>query len=633
VGVILLLALSLQAGGDLDAVRTLYASLKEKPAAERAAALAGVTPIRTEEAAAFLVDVLAADKDASVRVAALRQLAKNRTPRAVQALVLAARDSKEPVEARIAALEGLTQPPLPEGYAVSKALLRDAGEVRVHAWSGLRRYPLSKETEVLWRMGLGDGDALVRALAMTALAPLKEVALQDLARKVLLEPGEEPVLRYASVAVLREFGGAAGARVLLAGAAAQPDLTLRRLLSEALGALDDKGAAEIYAALKHPDPVVRAVGARALGRLKHAQAGDRLSGPLKDAVVDVRAAALEAVAERKDKNSESILQREAQGSNEDSAALAIALLPAFPSDATRQLLVKLAGHQKLAAAVPALDALGDLGAAEAYPVFEKALKSKDWPIRVSAVRGLRKLRTKEAVDLLVDRMAAEEGRVLADIGDALRSLTGKPFGYGAGQWKEWWTGAREAFAFPDPGASAAGVARAGMTTYHGVPVVSNRMVFCVDISGSMTSPAEGGETRLDQAKKELLKVLGQLGKDAMLNLVFFDDKVEPWQGRLVAIKGALKQAQELVTRLQPRGATNIFDALELALAHKEADTVYLLSDGAPTNGRVIDPDDILREIRRLNRLRKVVVHTVSFGESPFLRLLAEQNGGHYVEIK
>jgi len=58
-----------------------------------------------------------------------------------------------------------------------------------------------------------------------------------------------------------------------------------------------------------------------------------------------------------------------------------------------------------------------------------------------------------------------------------------------------------------------------------------------------------------------------------------------------------------------------------------------LSDGDPTAGRIIDQDDILREIRRMNRLRQIVIHTISFGASPFLKRLAEQNGGQYVEIK
>jgi hypothetical protein len=48
---------------------------------------------------------------------------------------------------------------------------------------------------------------------------------------------------------------------------------------------------------------------------------------------------------------------------------------------------------------------------------------------------------------------------------------------------------------------------------------------------------------------------------------------------------------------------------------------------------VIDPSDILREVRRMNRLKQIVIHTVAIPSSPFLKSLAEQNGGQYVEVK
>src|SRR6185503_9273074 len=190
---------------------------------------------------------------------------------------------------------------------------------------------------------------------------------------------------------------------------------------------------------------------------------------------------------------------------------------------TLQLLLKLAGQYKPGLAIPALEALGELKAAEAIPVFEKALKAKDWPVRVAAIRALARLHRKESVDLLVERIDKEEGRMLAEIVDALRGLTGKPFGYAPGQWKEWWATAKETFLLPEK-AQAVITSQAGMTTYHGVPVVSNRMVFLVDISGSM-SELTGAETRMDQSRKELLRVLGQLGKDVQVNMIFFDERI------------------------------------------------------------------------------------------------------------
>ncbi|MBV8881666.1 MAG: HEAT repeat domain-containing protein [Planctomycetaceae bacterium] len=625
----LLFAALLAQDADLDAFKALYAAAKEKTA-EREAVVTAVAALKSEASGAFLLAVFDKDPDSAVRAAALKGLGDWHGPAALKKLSAVAADPQQQFTLRVTALETLTQPPTKEGFEIARRVANETGEIRIHAWQGLRQYPL-KETETLWRNALNDGDPLVKAMGMMALSPLKEVALQDLARKALIDPNAEPLVKYASVTVLQIAGGAASTRVFVE-VANTTDPTLRRLLSEALGSMTDaKSATEIYAALRHPDPGVRAVMARALGRLKHPNAGDRLSEPLKDKVLDVRAAALESVAERRDKNSEAVLQREAQGGNEEAAAVAISLLVGYPSDATTQLLIKLAGGTKPGVAIPALDALGELHPAEALPVFEKALKAKEWPLRVAAVRGLAKSRKRESIDVLVDRLDKEEGRLLAEIVDALRGLTGKPFGYAPGQWKEWWAGVKEDFVPPDQ-AQAVISSQAGMTTYHGVPVLSNRMVFLVDISGSM-SELTGTESRMDQSKKELLRVLGQLGEKAQANLIFFDDRIEPWRKTLVPVRQNLKEAQALVARLSPRGSTNIFDALETAFAHKEADTIYLLSDGDPTNGRIIDQDDILHEIRRMNRLRQIVIHTISFGNSRFMKALAEQNGGRYVEIK
>jgi len=625
----LLLAALLAQTQDLDAFKARYAAAKEKPA-DRAAVVAGIALLKTDDAGALLLQIFDQDKESSVRAAALKGLGEWRSPAAIKKLAAVAGNVVQQFSLRVTAIEALTVPPTPEGFSAASKIVRENSEIRIHAWQGLRRYPL-KETETLWRGALDDSDPLIQAMAMMALAPLKEVKLQDVARKALIDPNAEPLVKYASVTVLQAYGGAASARVFIL-AATTGDPTLRRLLAEALGSLDDdKSAAEIYAALRSPDPAVRAVMARSLGRLQHSAAGSRLSEPLRDKVLDVRAAALEAVAERKDKNAESILHREAQSTNEDVAAIAIGLLAGFPSEDTTKLLIKLAGGSKPGVAISALDALGESRAAEGFPVFEKALKARDWPIRVAAVHGLARQRRRESIDLLVDRIDKEDGRLLAEIVDALRTLTGKPFGYAPGQWKEWWATAKEDFALPDK-AQAVITSQAGMTTYHGVPVLSNRMVFLVDISGSM-GEVTGAESRMEQSKKELLRVLGQLGKDAQVNMVFFDDRIEPWKKALVPIRPSLREAQALVAKIAPRGSTNIFDALDAAFQMKDADTFYLLSDGEPTNGRIVDTEDILHEIRKMNRLRQIVIHTISFGASPFLKALAAQNGGQYVEIE
>ena len=65
------------------------------------------------------------------------------------------------------------------------------------------------------------------------------------------------------------------------------------------------------------------------------------------------------------------------------------------------------------------------------------------------------------------------------------------------------------------------------------------------------------------------------------------------------------------------------------------DTIFLLSDGVPTKGVVIEPEEILRIITKANRLARIKINTIYLGvePSPFMQRLAEENFGRYVHIQ
>ena len=64
-----------------------------------------------------------------------------------------------------------------------------------------------------------------------------------------------------------------------------------------------------------------------------------------------------------------------------------------------------------------------------------------------------------------------------------------------------------------------------------------------------------------------------------------------------------------------------------------ADTIFLLSDGAPTNEDLTDdkPERILRAVRQWNSLKRMKIHTIGLkGHSAsFMSALARENGGTY----
>ena len=169
-------------------------------------------------------------------------------------------------------------------------------------------------------------------------------------------------------------------------------------------------------------------------------------------------------------------------------------------------------------------------------------------------------------------------------------------------------------------------------------VVSQRVAFIVDVSGSMldTTKPTGSTveiTRLAVCQRELATVINGLGRTTRFNLIAFSNAFIKWQrGAVPAQPSRKKQAHAFVKGLTANGGTNLFDPLEDALTDPRIDTVWLLSDGDPTAGRLKHAADILREIRRLNASRRVAIHTISIGKpSPLLKQLAAEHAGTYHE--
>jgi hypothetical protein len=139
-------------------------------------------------------------------------------------------------------------------------------------------------------------------------------------------------------------------------------------------------------------------------------------------------------------------------------------------------------------------------------------------------------------------------------------------------------------------------------------------------------------TKLERAVEETLKVVEKLGRGARANVILFETNIHPWQKRLVKMGPAAKTklAKDLRSK-RPTGGTNLYDGLEMALLTEDVDTIYLLSDGSPGSGKFVRHEDILREVKKLNRTRRVAIHCVAVGfDSPLMKDLAAQNDGRYV---
>jgi uncharacterized protein YegL len=189
----------------------------------------------------------------------------------------------------------------------------------------------------------------------------------------------------------------------------------------------------------------------------------------------------------------------------------------------------------------------------------------------------------------------------------------------------------------------------GGVSFYGIRVLSKSVIFVIDVSGSMNQPASGRDqkrTKISVAKRELKTAVLALPDNARLNIVFYSESVSVWKKAMVkAERKERKAAAKFVEEFEAVGGTNIHDALKKAFDivgtgardkkyELGADTIFFLSDGQPTVGTVIDPKQILKEVKRWNELSRVKIHTVGVGADhaeAFMRDLAESSGGTYVK--
>lgn len=312
------------------------------------------------------------------------------------------------------------------------------------------------------------------------------------------------------------------------------------------------------------------------------------------------------------------------------------------SDADRLLLRKaaleaLADHPHDDAALP-LKAVFDLDG-------EKDLK-------LIAAASLVKLRRKASVEPLIRALNDKDAAVVAAAHQGLVELAGEDKGAAYAAWRDWWQASRQGFKVKGAEGEVAKKDEDKKpvrgTSFYGIETKSLHVIFILDHSGSMQeTDAKGAGSRMDALKKEMTDTIRGLPESATFNMIYFSHDFDVWkkQGMIQATPENKLAATEWVKAMPAVGATNIFDPIERAFelagrgTHDRAyaiavDTIFLMTDGQPNRGRLIKADEILKEVARLNDLKKVKIHTVGVGEGKdgtFLRRLAEMTGGTYVE--
>ncbi|HEX5053747.1 MAG TPA: VWA domain-containing protein [Planctomycetota bacterium] len=280
----------------------------------------------------------------------------------------------------------------------------------------------------------------------------------------------------------------------------------------------------------------------------------------------------------------------------------------------------------------------DLGSPVGISLAQQSLAHKAWQLRSVAIRYLTRFRDTSSIPLLIARFEREDGRLASELDQALFVHTGTRC-WRRKEWEAWWAKNSVGFVLPHAETVRTTVSAGGGRTisYYDIPLVSTRVAFLVDTSGSMLAPmgTDKKRSRLDVAKEQLTSVLGDMPNDHRCNVIPYSGDVKPiWDQLRRLSEDNKKEILSKVNKLAAAGGTNIFDAIEFALADADVDTIYLLTDGQPTAGRLKATEDILDEVRRQNRSRQVVIHCIAVGlDSDLLKRLAADSGGAYKSVK
>lgn len=314
-----------------------------------------------------------------------------------------------------------------------------------------------------------------------------------------------------------------------------------------------------------------------------------------------------------------------------------------------------------------IDALARIGGRDSIPeLLSTHLLDPSWHVRSRTADALAILRSKAAIPVLIERLEADEGRVRTDVRAALESLTGQRFGTNFALWRRWWADQGEDFEVSEVPVEPAGslsAEEAVGVTFFGIKTESQRVLFVFDVSRSMNFamvprnnpnddmgrepdwPGAGEDSRLDAAKRELVKALGGVGEGGVLNIVMYATDVWSWREDPVEVDTEIKsEVIRYVGALTANGGTNIWGAMKHALdlagveegggwSAPVVDTIYLLSDGRASVGVTTNSDEILSYIKERNRTAGITIHTIGLSgaqDAYLLRSLAEQNGGQYV---
>ncbi|MFQ5845751.1 MAG: HEAT repeat domain-containing protein, partial [Planctomycetota bacterium] len=298
----------------------------------------------------------------------------------------------------------------------------------------------------------------------------------------------------------------------------------------------------------------------------------------------------------------------------------------------RQVVVSALGRSGLERSVPLLLELLDVrdGRVRAHAVralepfvgvpgvidrVVELIDDEGWPVRLGAYRVMVGAPMRVAVPFFVRAVRRERGEMALAVDNYLEALTGQSFAGRTLAWRQWWDENRRAFglgAFRRVEKKALPKGAETRARFFSVPIESERLVFCIDLSASMEKKMALEDpvtnellrtyalpaTRLGYAKAELIRAVRELPDGARFNIIAFSDRARRFSGRLERVdRASRRRALDWILDQEVGDLTNIWESLHVAFngflgttagvqAFRDLpDTIVFLTDGRPTRGR------------------------------------------------
>ncbi|MHC4837518.1 MAG: VWA domain-containing protein [Planctomycetota bacterium] len=514
-------------------------------------------------------------------------------------------------------------------------------EVRIAAYDGLRTRPEGPPRAGI-EAAAGSEEPPLCARGLDDLFQLEPAAAVPFARDAAARKRQNPAQLQAVVRVLGAAADRASILALLemdtAGRGAVRG-SIQRVLSTLR---DDEAIASIAAGLDSREPATRSLAASVLASIDRPASAEALSAALGDEREEaVQQVMIEALGGLDCPASRDALLAVAKSAGPLQTTSIAALGKVAQGDAgVRDFLAERYAAGTWEERSRSLAAAASSGDVELGRLMVPALEDERWQVRLAAIEGMRTLRARDWVEPLIAHLDQEPRlRLRMEMGETLFQLTGQNSYWDSDTWRTWWSRMGDEFEMPAtrprPPKNTGGDTVVG--AFFGVSLDSDQVIFVIDKSGSMRemgNPPKGesrSRNRLEEAIDEVLTATAGLEGDAQVNVIMFSSGTYAWKRSLTQLNERNRSSLETYLRKQrPDGGTMLFDALAEALETEGVDKVLLLSDGDPSEGSFIAEEDILREVRRINAVKRIAIDTISLGgESRLLRRLAEENEGTY----